>query len=84
MKYHCKHCDFVADGDAKVIQLILDHEKTHPMVEKEITEDGTKPPCSFCGCDIEHKFEHNRGVTPLDLCGIPFKHITYDEVAYEE
>lgn len=80
MKYHCKHCDFIADGDAKVIQLILDHEKTHPMIEKEITEDGTKPPCSFCGCDIEH----NRSITPLDLCGIPFKHITYDDVAYDE
>ena len=84
MRYSCKQCDFTIDGDAKVIQSILDHEKTHPIVEKEITEDGTKPPCSFCGCDIEHKFEQSKGVTPLDLCGIPFKHITYDDVAYGE
>lgn len=84
MKYNCPECEFSVEGDSKITKLILDHERTHPKKTTDVVDDGTKPPCSFCGCDVEHESEDKKSVKPLDLCGIPFKHITYDEVAYTE
>lgn len=75
MKYHCKECDFEIEGESKIIREVLEHERTHPETEKEIKDDGTKPPCSFCGCKVDHNFGD---ITSIDLCGIPFKHISYD------
>ena len=76
MKYHCKECDFEAEGESKIIHDILEHEKTHPQPEMEMKDDGTKPPCSFCGCKVDHNIHD---ITAEDLVGLPFKHITYGE-----
>lgn len=73
MKYHCKECEFEAEGESKIIHDILEHEKTHPKPEIEMKDDGTKPPCSFCGCKVDHNIDLNA----IDACGFPFKHVTY-------
>jgi len=70
MKYQCRECSFNIDGDVKIIQQVLEHEKTHPKHESDFAlDDGTKPACSFCGCDVDH----NATIKA-------FRHITYEDV----
>jgi len=60
LKYNCPFCDFTIEGDSKIAKQIVEHDKTHPENSAEgceykgITEIGTKPKCSWCGCDQDH------------------------------
>ena len=59
MKYSCKHCDWVIEGQTQVTSKILEHEQTH--TENDIAnkvfekDDGTKIRCRVCGCNKNHE-----------------------------
>lgn len=59
MRYSCRFCDWMIEGQTQMTRDILEHERTHP--ENDINNlkfdkpDGSKPMCHACGCKEDHE-----------------------------
>lgn len=59
MRYSCRFCDFVIEGQTQITSQIVEHDRTHTENNIENFKfneaDGKKPKCHACGCEEDHE-----------------------------